>query len=81
MPPLGSGWYCYRINMLARFPIPMAQSGPNKELSSEISDMARKLLCGKSDDENHAEIISSINLKVSKLYGISKLSAEGQLCQ
>jgi len=73
MPPLGSGWYCYRVNILAGFPIPVAQSGPNKELSSEISDLAHKLLCRKSDDENHPEIMTSINLKVSKLYGISEL--------
>jgi len=81
MPPLGSGWYCYRINMLARFPIPVAQSGPNKELSSEISNLTRKLLYGKSGNDNHPEIMSSINLKVSKLYGISELSVDGQLCQ
>jgi len=35
----------------------------------------------KSDNENHPDIMSSINLKVSKLYGISELSATGQLCQ
>jgi len=79
MPTLDSGWHSYRVKIIARFSIPIPQSGQNKELSSEIADLARKLLCGKFDEEHRPEIISSIDCKVSKLYGVSELLPDGKL--
>ena len=70
MPTLGSGWYSYRVNIMCRFPIRMHQSGQNNELFSTIADLARQLLCGQLNKDDRANILSSINCKVSELYGI-----------
>jgi hypothetical protein len=71
MPNLGSGWHSYRVNIMRNFPVPIWQSGKNRDLCSKIADLTRQLLSEGSDKDDRPNIISSIDNKVIELYDVS----------
>ncbi len=71
MPTLGSGWHCYRVSILRKFPLPISQIKQNIELSSKIIHLAQTLLHEQISEDDRVSIISSVDHMVSKLYNIS----------
>jgi hypothetical protein len=76
MPTLGSGWYSYRVSVLRKFPIPTLQSWQDSQLFEEIANLAAMLLNEKLNGTDRANILSSIDDKVCKLYSISQSELE-----
>ncbi len=76
MPTLGSGWHSYRVSILRKFPIPTLQSGQDSQLFEEIANLAAMLLYEKLNGTDRANILSSIDDKVCKLYSISQSELE-----
>jgi len=71
MPTLGSGWHSYRVSVLRKFPIPTPQHGQDNQLFEEATNFASKLLNEKLSVTDRTNILSSVDSKVSELYGIS----------
>ena len=76
MPTLGSGWHSYRVSVLRKFPIPTLQSGQDSQLFEEVANLATKLLSEKLNGTDRTNVLSSIDYKVCKLYGISQSELE-----
>jgi len=78
MPTLGSGWHSYRVSILRKFPIPIRLHlhGQDSQLSEEVANLAAKLLNEKLNGTDRANVLSSIDDKVCKLYGISRSELE-----
>ncbi len=76
MPTLGSGWHSYRVSVLRKFPIPTPRHRQNNQLFEEVANLAAKLLSEKLNGTDRANILSSIDDKVCKLYGISQSELE-----
>ena len=72
MPTLGSGWHSYRVSVLRKFPIQTLQSGQNSQLFEDVANLAATLLNEKLNGTDRANVLSSIDDKICKLYGISK---------
>lgn len=70
MPTLGSGWHSYRVSILRKFPIPTPQHGQDNQLFEETTNLASKLLNEKLSIMDRTNILSSVDSKVSELYGI-----------
>ena len=72
MPTLGLGWYCYRVSILRRFPIPIPQNEQDNRLFDEAANFAAMLLNRNPDGAERTDILNSIDNKICKLYGISQ---------
>jgi len=72
MPTLGSGWHCYRVSVLRKFPIATLQSGQDSQLFEVVVNLTTRLLNEELNETEHADVLSSIDEKVCKLYGISQ---------
>lgn len=72
MPTLGFGWYCYRINVLRGFPMPVPQKEQDKRLFDEVINLTVMLLNESPRGADRANTISAIDNKICKLYGVSQ---------
>ncbi|MHC4396741.1 MAG: Eco57I restriction-modification methylase domain-containing protein [Planctomycetota bacterium] len=72
MPTLGSGWHSYRVSILRKFPIPTPRHGQHNQLFEEVANLAAKLLNEKFQGAERANVLSTIDDRVCKLYGISQ---------
>jgi hypothetical protein len=72
MPTLGLGWYCYRVSVLRRFPIPIQRNKQNNLLFDKVANLASMLLNVTHNETERANILSLIDSKICKLYGISQ---------
>jgi hypothetical protein len=72
MPTLGSGWYSYRIGILHKFSIPTPRRGQDNRLFEEVANLAGKLLKEKLKKTDCTNVLSAIDDRVCKLYGISQ---------
>jgi len=76
MPTLGSGWHSYRVSVLRKFSIPTPRSGLNKPLFEEAANLVATLLSEKLYGKDRTNVLSAIDDKVFKLYGISQSEAD-----
>jgi hypothetical protein len=76
MPTLGSGWHSYRVRILRKFPVPTLQSGQDSQLFEEVANLTAKLLSEKVNGTDRTNVLSTIDEKVCKLYGISESELE-----
>ena len=72
MPTLGSGWHSYRVSVLRKFPIPIPLQGQDNRLFEDVANLADRLLNEELIGIDRDNVLSSIDDKVCKLYGISQ---------
>jgi hypothetical protein len=75
MPTLGSGWQAYRLRSIREFPVYMGNEREDNKIFGEIVSLARSLSEGQLKEEDRNSVISTIDSRVSELYGISTPSS------
>jgi hypothetical protein len=75
MPTLGSGWLAYRLNSIREFPVPICSVREDNKIFSEIVSLACSLSEEQLNEEDRSNIITTIDRRVSELYGISTPSS------
>ena len=60
------------MSVLREFPIPTLQSGQDSQLFEVVVNLTTRLLNEELNEVYRADVLSSIDDKVCKLYGISQ---------